>query len=72
MSIIREPRRSASGDAEPVETPCINICRIDPSSRLCRGCGRSIDEIAGWIDLTATQRAQIMAELPARLGGKRS
>ncbi|MFN0262939.1 DUF1289 domain-containing protein [Tepidamorphus sp. 3E244] len=56
--------------AEKIETPCIDICRIDPERRLCRGCGRTMDEIAGWVQFTPQQRADIMAVLPDRLKGK--
>jgi uncharacterized protein len=34
---------------------------------MCVGCGRSLDEIAGWIALSETARGRIMAQLPARL-----
>ncbi|WP_449044618.1 DUF1289 domain-containing protein [Paracoccus versutus] len=47
-------------------TPCVNICRIEPASRLCTGCLRSIDEIAGWGHMTEAERLAIMAELPSR------
>ncbi|MFA5581897.1 MAG: DUF1289 domain-containing protein [Paracoccaceae bacterium] len=49
-----------------VETPCIDICVIDPASRLCRGCLRSIDEIASWGAMTSDARHAVMAALPAR------
>ncbi|MCC6006107.1 MAG: DUF1289 domain-containing protein [Rhodobacteraceae bacterium] len=44
----------------------MRICTIDPASRLCRGCLRSIDEIAIWSRLAATERRAIMKALPAR------
>ncbi len=50
-----------------IETPCILVCTVDPTSRLCVGCGRTLDEIAGWIGFSTEQRAQIMAQLPTRL-----
>lgn len=53
----------------PVDTPCINVCRIDPASRLCTGCLRSIDEITAWSRLTPAQRRAIMADLPQRRAG---
>jgi predicted Fe-S protein YdhL (DUF1289 family) len=49
-----------------LETPCIEICDIDAASGLCIGCGRSLDEIARWADMSAEQRRAIMAILPAR------
>jgi predicted Fe-S protein YdhL (DUF1289 family) len=50
-----------------IETPCIRVCVVHPSLRLCTGCGRSLDEIARWIDLTADERGRIMTQLPPRL-----
>ena len=33
----------------------------------CFGCGRTRDEIAGWIGMTPEMRREVMASLPARL-----
>ena len=40
---------------------------MDPASEFCAGCGRTLDEIAGWADLSDAERARIMAELPERM-----
>jgi predicted Fe-S protein YdhL (DUF1289 family) len=32
----------------PVPSPCIGICRLDDAGRTCSGCGRTLDEVAGW------------------------
>jgi predicted Fe-S protein YdhL (DUF1289 family) len=40
---------------------------IDAASALCRGCGRTIDEIAQWAALSETTRRSIMAALPTRM-----
>ncbi|MDX2158922.1 MAG: DUF1289 domain-containing protein [Hyphomicrobiaceae bacterium] len=55
-----------------METPCVNVCVVDPTSRRCVGCCRTIDEIATWASLGAEERRRIMQELPrrrARAGG---
>ncbi|PSC03901.1 DUF1289 domain-containing protein [Alsobacter soli] len=49
------------------ESPCIQVCVIDPTAGLCVGCGRTIDEISRWVDMTSAQRRAIMDALPARL-----
>jgi predicted Fe-S protein YdhL (DUF1289 family) len=49
-----------------VESPCIKVCVIEPQSRLCTGCLRSLDEIAGWGRMSPEARAAVMAELPGR------
>jgi hypothetical protein len=50
-----------------IASPCTKVCTIDPRSGLCRGCGRTLDEIARWMSLGETERSRIMAELPQRL-----
>jgi hypothetical protein len=50
-----------------MESPCVNICTVDRDSRLCTGCGRSLDEIGQWFRLSSQERRRIMAELPARM-----
>ena len=51
----------------PIASPCTKVCTIDPASRLCGGCGRSLDEIARWMSLSDGERTRIMTELPLRL-----
>ena len=51
-----------------IDSPCVKICVIDPRSRLCTGCLRTIDEIGSWSRLTPELRSEIMAELPSRQG----
>jgi predicted Fe-S protein YdhL (DUF1289 family) len=50
-----------------IETPCVKICTLDARAGLCLGCGRTVDEIAGWGTMNADERRRIMTELPARL-----
>jgi uncharacterized protein len=49
-----------------LETPCINICVLDAKTGLCTGCGRTIDEIASWASMSATERRAVIDALPAR------
>ena len=39
---------------------------MEPQSGLCRGCYRTLDEIAGWIGLSADERRVLLAELARR------
>jgi predicted Fe-S protein YdhL (DUF1289 family) len=50
-----------------IETPCIAVCIIDPKTKLCLGCGRTLPEIARWPRMTSAERLQTMAGLPARM-----
>lgn len=61
-----ESRGLANGMSHPL-TPCKKICVLDQSSGLCRGCGRTTEEIAAWSSMTNTERARVMALLPGRL-----
>ena len=47
-------------------SPCIRLCVIDPASGLCRGCLRTLAEIAAWSTLSEVRRLAIMAELSDR------
>jgi predicted Fe-S protein YdhL (DUF1289 family) len=46
----------------------VQICVIDQASRLCEGCGRTLQEIAQWSRLSEAERRAIMARLGERLG----
>lgn len=62
----RSPARAP--DDEPVPSPCVSVCVLDPAgSGICTGCGRSLDEIAAWVDLSNAQRRVVIAQLPRRL-----
>ncbi|WP_413709654.1 DUF1289 domain-containing protein [Rhizobium sp. Rhizsp82] len=50
-----------------MQTPCINVCSMDPATGFCMGCGRTIQEIGGWMSYSDAERARLMAILPARL-----
>jgi predicted Fe-S protein YdhL (DUF1289 family) len=50
-----------------IESPCVKICTLDTRAGMCRGCGRTLAEIADWVRMSAEARVRIMAELPARL-----
>ena len=52
---------------ESLETPCVKVCTYDAGAGLCRGCGRSLEEIAAWGSMSAQARHTVMQELPNRL-----
>ena len=49
------------------ETPCIAVCFIDPKSKLCLGCGRTLPEIARWHTMDSNERLDVMATLHQRM-----
>ena len=57
---------AASPSTAPIVTPCVSICEMDARTGFCRGCLRTLDEIAAWSVLDDDARRTVMAELPAR------
>ncbi|MDT2039585.1 MAG: DUF1289 domain-containing protein [Planktomarina sp.] len=51
---------------DEIDSPCIKLCSIHPSERICVGCYRSIEEIGVWSKLSSESRLAIMEELPGR------
>jgi predicted Fe-S protein YdhL (DUF1289 family) len=47
-------------------SPCLGICLMDPATRMCRGCLRTIAEIAGWYDASPAEKRTILARLAVR------
>jgi predicted Fe-S protein YdhL (DUF1289 family) len=42
---------------------------MDPATRMCRGCLRTIDEIRAWYEASAAEKRAILARLDARRRG---
>jgi predicted Fe-S protein YdhL (DUF1289 family) len=51
---------------DEVQSPCVKICVVHPTERICTGCLRSIDEIAAWSRMSHQERREIMDALPSR------
>lgn len=51
---------------DEIESPCVKVCLIHPDAKLCIGCFRTSDEIAGWSGLTPEDRRALIEELPSR------
>jgi hypothetical protein len=47
-------------------SPCINVCQMDGATGWCRGCLRTIDEIAAWGRLDEAGRRGVLAQLASR------
>jgi hypothetical protein len=50
-----------------ISSPCTKVCTIDQASRLCMGCGRSLEEIARWGSMSEAERLETMRSLPERM-----
>jgi len=45
--------------AMEVPSPCVKVCEIDARSGYCRGCYRTITEIARWTQFSARQKRKV-------------
>jgi len=50
-----------------VKSPCIKVCQMDPQRGLCIGCGRTLEEIARWAQMSDAERDSIIEQLGKRL-----
>jgi predicted Fe-S protein YdhL (DUF1289 family) len=53
------------GGPAPV-SPCVAVCIMDPATGFCRGCWRSIGEIAGWLDFSPEEKRRVVADAATR------
>jgi uncharacterized protein len=58
---------AAEDDAGPSPvSPCLGICLMDPRTRMCRGCLRTVEEIAAWYNAGNAEKRAILARLEQR------
>ena len=48
------------------QSPCTGVCQL-AAQNVCRGCGRTLDEIAEWGSADEARQRQIVAAARARL-----
>jgi predicted Fe-S protein YdhL (DUF1289 family) len=61
---------ATAAQAQDVSSPCVNVCQMNPFTGLCRGCYRSLEEIAGWLDFSNAEKTEILERLAERKRGK--
>ena len=49
-----------------MKSPCNKVCVMDAEQRYCRGCQRTLDEIARWSEMSDAEHAAVLAQLAAR------
>jgi len=55
--------------SDAVASPCVRLCAVDPRTGLCRGCWRTLAEIAAWPTLDDDGRRRILEAIGARRAG---
>ena len=54
-----------------VPSPCVNVCQMDPETGLCRGCRRTLQEIAEWLEMTSEEKLATLRLVAERERGLR-
>lgn len=57
--------KDATPPAQRPLSPCIQICQIEPTTSVCEGCGRTLDEIAVWGSMTEVEKTPVWERLVA-------
>lgn len=47
-----------------INSPCVNVCRMQ--GNLCLGCYRTLDEIAGWSQMSDAEKQQVLNKVAGR------
>ncbi len=58
--------RYGAGAMQPV-SPCISVCRIDQRTGHCKGCYRTVAEVAAWRMASPEEQIDILKAIAARL-----
>ena len=48
-----------------VESPCRKLCALDPATRVCAGCPRTLDEIARWSRMSDEEKRGVLRRIEA-------
>jgi predicted Fe-S protein YdhL (DUF1289 family) len=65
VNLIDAKRRT--GHAMP--SPCVSVCEMDEASASCKGCFRTLDEIAVWSILDDAEKLAVWRVIESRQRG---
>ncbi|MBL4747624.1 MAG: DUF1289 domain-containing protein [Magnetovibrio sp.] len=51
-----------------IESPCIDVCKLNPETTLCEGCWRTREEIKAWKGANTNYRLKILSNIEGRKG----
>jgi predicted Fe-S protein YdhL (DUF1289 family) len=54
-------QRNAAADS-----PCVQVCRLNPDGSYCLGCFRTVEEIGAWGTYSDSERDVVLRELDTR------
>ncbi|MGH8676464.1 MAG: DUF1289 domain-containing protein [Burkholderiales bacterium] len=58
--------RGKKSEGRLTASPCNKVCVMNEVTGLCRGCYRTLDEIARWGTMSDAEREGVMEKLPKR------
>lgn len=64
---LRDARERHPGPGVP--SPCVSICELDERSGSCKGCYRTLREIAGWSAMADADKLVIWERIEQRQAG---
>ena len=47
-------------------SPCVSVCTLDDDTGYCMGCGRTVEQSAGWTRMSKAEQWAVIDELAAR------
>mgnify|MGYP000004503672 FL=1 len=59
-----------NSDSVHVPSPCVSICVVHPTTGLCEGCLRTLDEIAAWGQMPSAQQRSVWQHIQVRCADK--
>jgi predicted Fe-S protein YdhL (DUF1289 family) len=62
---LYQVRSMPTGEFLP--SPCVSVCSMDPDSGLCRGCFRTLEEIANWAMQSPEEQRTIWQQVEQRM-----
>ena len=63
---MRTPAARPAPASDGPGSPCVSLCQMHAATGWCRGCLRTLDEIAGWSGLDNSRKYAVLQQLSAR------
>ncbi|MBK8073099.1 MAG: DUF1289 domain-containing protein [Ramlibacter sp.] len=64
---IAEKADLVRAGGQNVPSPCLSVCRMSPTSELCAGCFRTLEEIAAWSRLADADKRVVWSRIEQRI-----
>ena len=65
--LAKRARQVAAGFFTEVPSPCVSVCRMSPTTELCEGCLRNLDEIAAWGRMEDGEKREVWRLIAQRI-----